>query len=478
MAEMTADARMDRAERRTIPPLAWLCAMTPGRPPRVQHGSSVRVLTDGIVEGVFAGYDLARSPAVFGSGLRLYPDHAVFVAASHTLEGLYVYRHEGGITISNSLSFLVENHGLQLPWLPSYGRIFATSVRGADSYEPTIARLRRGILSRFLCDNLVIHRDGRSALVRKTERKFMPTYPSYIESISSTLSDIIKQASDYRPLATVSTGYDSAACAVLAARYGCAEALTLRLARLGNPDSGVEVGRLLGMEVMELERPERVRGAVDEVAPFLATGAGGEDYCYREFVPCLKRRLLLTGFHGDFVWSLHHAPSATIARGDMSGASLQEVRLLHDFIHVPVPMIGTRQHTDILTISRSAEMAPFRLGTDYDRPIPRRLLEEVGVPRHVFGQRKNAASLPLFKDPTLWSPELRQAVTDLTRRLTLTQRTGYYARMAMRRHPWGFVSRRLTGMPDERIEEHSDPTNSALFLLGLDHMRARYRVAA
>jgi len=36
------------------------------------------------------------------------------------------------------------------------------------------------------------------------------------------------------------------------------------------------------------------------------------------------------------------------------------------------------------------EMAPWRLGSDYDRPIPRRILEEAGIPRQLFGTRKKA----------------------------------------------------------------------------------------
>src|SRR5438067_688694 len=35
-------------------------------------------------------------------------------------------------------------------------------------------------------------------------------------------------------------------------------------------------------------------------------------------------------------------------------------------------------------------MAPWRLGSDYDRPIPRRILEEAGIPRQLFGTRKKA----------------------------------------------------------------------------------------
>src|SRR2546427_8786426 len=39
------------------------------------------------------------------------------------------------------------------------------------------------------------------------------------------------------------------------------------------------------------------------------------------------------------------------------------------------------------TLFRSA---PWRLGSDYDRPIPRRILEEAGIPRRLFGNRKKA----------------------------------------------------------------------------------------
>lgn len=44
----------------------------------------------------------------------------------------------------------------------------------------------------------------------------------------------------------------------------------------------------------------------------------------------------------------------------------------------------------IARISLSDEMSPWRLGTTYDRPIPRRIVEEAGVEREAFGQHKKA----------------------------------------------------------------------------------------
>ena len=46
----------------------------------------------------------------------------------------------------------------------------------------------------------------------------------------------------------------------------------------------------------------------------------------------------------------------------------------------------------MVEVSQSAEMAPYTLGNDYDRPIPRRILESSGVPRELFGMRKKAVA--------------------------------------------------------------------------------------
>lgn len=66
------------------------------------------------------------------------------------------------------------------------------------------------------------------------------------------------------------------------------------------------------------------------------------------------------------------------------------------FIHLPVPFLGATAHPAIARISQSDEMRPWRLANDYDRPIPRRLVEEAGVARHLFGQEKKAVTIPMF----------------------------------------------------------------------------------
>jgi hypothetical protein len=53
-----------------------------------------------------------------------------------------------------------------------------------------------------------------------------------------------------------------------------------------------------------------------------------------------------------------------------------------------VPAIGAGDPLEVGHLSRSAEMAPWSVGGDYDRPLPRRIVEEAGVPRTAFAQRK------------------------------------------------------------------------------------------
>jgi hypothetical protein len=41
-------------------------------------------------------------------------------------------------------------------------------------------------------------------------------------------------------------------------------------------------------------------------------------------------------------------------------------------------------------------MKPWRLGIEYDRPIPRRIAEEAGVRRDAFGIQKMAVTVPMY----------------------------------------------------------------------------------
>ena len=66
----------------------------------------------------------------------------------------------------------------------------------------------------------------------------------------------------------------------------CREAITLRQGLTGDvhqrvEDSGRPVGELLGLTLREYTRPEYPERSFQEVAQFLATGTGGQDYNFQ-----------------------------------------------------------------------------------------------------------------------------------------------------------------------------------------------------
>lgn len=119
------------------------------------------------------------------------------------------------------------------------------------------------------------------------------------------------------------------------------------------------------------------------------------DYAMHCPAPLVEQRTCVTGFHGDIMWARSpKAISRDLVRGDSSGASLFEWRVATGFMHVPIPMIAFHQHPEIVHFSNSVEMVPWQIGGGYDRPVPRRVGEEIGgLPRNAFGLRKNAIAL-------------------------------------------------------------------------------------
>ena len=55
------------------------------------------------------------------------------------------------------------------------------------------------------------------------------------------------------------------------------------------------MAEVLGLQVQEFAYPEYAERSFQEVAEFLATGMGGEDYCFQPFAPVLGGRVLLAG---------------------------------------------------------------------------------------------------------------------------------------------------------------------------------------
>jgi hypothetical protein len=487
-----------------LPALAWLvdCMHRDGDL-RLRCGSSVEISEHGVFEGCWTGdfnpFDFDRAEYVFGSGVRFRDGVPVFVPPSHTLDALFAWIQPDGYCVANSLAFLCEHCGIELPFAAYGGRV-ASVVLGIDAYEKKIHKGTSGTLYRLVYDRFTIEA-GHVVTSRPDAGPKFSGYASYRARLLDVLHRAAQNASDparkqtFEPLATCSTGYDSAAGAALAVEIGCREAVTFRTARSGSNDSGREVGTSIGLSVLEL--PGHTIGwtpAVEREVEFCATGAGGEDIVFSQAETPLRNRLLISGFHGDAVWDIAKPAVTSIERGDISGSSLSEFRLRLPFIHLPLPFVGCRHWPDIRQISQSEEMLPYRVGNKYDRPIPRRILEEKGVSREMFGQQKNAVSTLIFGDRSRLS-----SVSLADVQAHESEVVGKRRHLLLLRGVWFFVLRatnrllrdlllKLLRCPalqkqvehfligDYRVFEHAHPRNSdAVFPRALKKQRQVYQ---
>jgi hypothetical protein len=421
-----------------LPPLAWLAALEP-RGATLLCGADVETFPEGWFEGCWAGsfgerrYNAACH--VFGSGCKIVDGRPLFVTPWHTLDALYVLHRKNRFAVSNSLAFLVRFSSIELPYDFEIGRRFTSIKKGVTHYERVVSEGPDWTLYRIVHHNFDL-RDGVLRTVPKPPEPAFEDYASYKGVLKSTLRAVGENGAApgrkarYSLITTCSSGYDSTACAALAASLGCRQALTLGTARSGRSDSGSAVAEALGLELVELERPGRARGTEFEEAEFFATGMGGEDYVFLGFGPYCHRRIVLTGFHGDVVWKRHAKPANNIARKDVSGSNLTELRLRHGFVHVPVPFVAATRHDALLRIAESEEMNPYQVGGPYDRPVPRRVAEEQGVPRGSFATTKKAGSIVFDWLSIFWSPNTLQDLKRFEGRLLSrggVSRTRYYA---------------------------------------------------
>ncbi len=409
-----------------IPPLAWIAILSRNCATlRLLHGRHVDQLSTGFFEGAwdgaFADADFDKAVNVFGSGAKFESKTVTFVSPSHTLEPIYIAQTAELTAVSNSLPFLLQYSDLKFDlWNFHYGDAFSAIVYGLE-FTPQTIPLIGGNLTILYHHNAVMAIDGTLTFKPKELPPKFESYSEYASYLRDVTGRIFANASDtsrrfqYRPIATISSGYDLAASAAIAKSCGCTEAISLSSSNRGEPDSGRAVAESLGLRHTDFER---MWGPVDSglaEAEFLATGMQGEDIVYSVFEERLRGRILTTGFAGT-IWYKQNPCMANYRRGDISGCSLGEFRLRTNFLHMPLVFIGGLRCLEIYEISNSPEMKAYSVGGNHDRPVPRRILEEAGVPRLAFGQAKRGASVLLFQGWNRISRKSSASIADYYKR--------------------------------------------------------------
>jgi hypothetical protein len=388
----------------TLPKLAWCAVLEQdSNDILIYHGPWVETRESYFVDGgwddVFENGNIDDTDFLVGTGGRILNGLVVFCTPSHPLERLYYIRRGRYLYLSPSMAFVLQLTGMELDidHIPYHWDLM-TLVSDVNRHIGSIP-LCEGLLHIVHFRNIVIGSDLNVTFKLKRATPSFPDYTAY----KNYLSDGLKRIADnfrspyrvinFEPICTLSTGYDSTACAALATEIGCRDAVTFRRATTGHDDSGTLIGERLGMRVFELDRDDvfRIHGLPE--AEFVAIGNMGETSVCAAMEKHYSRRFVILGLGGDNVWTWDRPKSNPLNRNTATFCDFGEFRWRVGFSIVPLPYFGCTSHSCIVQIGASAPMKPWSIGGHYDRPIPRRIAEEKGVDRSLFGRVKKATTI-------------------------------------------------------------------------------------
>ncbi|MBI5523214.1 MAG: hypothetical protein HY910_11330 [Desulfarculus sp.] len=410
---------LECTQNEALPKLAWLARVDRREQvARVVHGAALEKgdgwLVEGVWDGPFGQGDFHQSENFFGSGIRLVGEEVHFVPSTASIDRLLYCEHQGQALVSNSLILMLAATGATLDDDHDYWRECLSIIKGVDRHDRRFAVRHPTLehLEQVFYENIIISREPTRHELR-IRRHRIDSFEDYVGSLQQILGGILRNMADparrfaLRGYSTLSCGYDSAAVAVIMRGLGVNEAFTGHPVRQplepllprGWKEDARGIGRHLGLTVHWLD--DRRQGISQDELYYLCTNypkhhsGHWSELSFHSMAQHIAQSgrlgVVFTGNHGDTVWDVN-TPERHLAehirRGCLTGLNQTEIRLHAGYITVPVPFIWAHEVLKIRQVTLSPEMAPWRLGNGYDRPIPRRLLEEAGVPRQLFGFEK------------------------------------------------------------------------------------------
>jgi hypothetical protein len=386
----------------TLPKMAWAATLKADSDVlHLRAGSGVDIWSDG--HSFSEGLRITQADAItegqyhfnLTTGGSALEGHAVFWTPGHILDRLFLVQTPRETVISNSLPFALKASGTSL---------VATHIHYPFQFGCTLVHaqpipIAGGRLYSLSNAMVRVKQDGRFDILHKETPPGFHDYGSYLGALHAFIDEVgaaneRRGTSALRPITTISSGYDSPAVSLLSTRIGTNRALSILDSRGGTAgdDSGEQIAHVLGLTVTSALRTDYK--AFGWAAERLFYVFGWPEYMpFYTFADHLKDSILFTGFRGDTMWDRVVDPIGAGWSWDPGGASLQEFRLRTGFVHLPPAVFGWRHFMTAIGISNSAAMKPWALDNGYyDRPIPRRMLEERGIPRESFGMVKRAVT--------------------------------------------------------------------------------------
>ena len=398
-----------------LPKLAWLADIDRASGKVTVHtGSCVECQDSFFVAGAWngefseAGFD--SSSVFYGTGAKFTSDSLHFYTPSHALERLVSYEDDKRVLFSNSVPLAMSYAELELdPKIDQYERYFCSILHGPHKCCNAIPMKDGKQLCQCIVGAVHIDTECRRSYERRAAVEPFKNFEDYygrmmddMRAVYANATSADRKHTKYGLCTTISSGYDSIANAAVARQLGCNRAVSLS-GSIFDEDDGAKVASEMGYTNIikrdHLYYREK-KGCID--AEYISSGeiAKHQQFCVFEdqFADCL----VFMGTRGDYFWGLNSEANNDF---DMVGffynetdISFTENALRNGYIFVAMATYGTSQSTTIQPISKSEEMKPWRLGTEYDRPIPRRIAEGVGAKRESFGQSKRGGGFSFCYD--------------------------------------------------------------------------------
>ena len=487
-----------------IPSLSWLATINKsGGVIKLIHGTMVECCEHYFVSGVWDGsfekgeFDTALS--FHGTGGILKEDSVTFATPNHLQESLYSLVQDNVFVISNSLPFLLAYTGHKLD-VNNYNYEYnLNSIFFGKKRCVKELRLKDATVQMHRYCNLKVLSDLSWEELSKPAKVELRTFEDYKSKLTGTLRRIVENASDvkrkcqYNLVTTISKGYDASATSALVHDLGCDTALTFSSPEKYVHDSGAEIARILGYKnIIEGNGCAYMDNTALWEAESASCGDVGCLVAFNTFENKYKDSILFLGLKGDSIWG----KDESLANRDfdfikMSIAAEQnpEHYLRNNTIEISVPLVLGYEWPSIYKINNSSEMTKYSVGGEYDRPIPRRIVEEKGVPRKAFGFKKQGAGFTYRFQPTLKSVRSKMSATSYNSLLDYSKSLRrnpfkYYAhvcRYYMTNFPiyFNFLMHRLHLPLKIKYSSKyvSSPISSLLILWGMNEMIKRYKKA-
>ena len=396
-----------------LPPLAWIAVIDRDKVVFV-CGEKVEHRDNYAVSGVWSGdYEQVNfdTVAMFcGSGLKLLDNNSVEIStATHALEKVFVYKTEENVYVSNSFCLLLAYCDLKLDIMENqYESIMCSTIDGLDNYKKTIPLSDKHFISQYMICNIFVDDNLQIATKEKAELRDFLDYNDYYSRLTKDIEAMhnnaisAKRHSRYGLVSTISSGYDSCACAAIAKKIGCETVVSLSGGGYDS-DSGYSVATALGYKNYIARNNKSYINKSDCIdTEYICSGEYGTHLQFSVFEDLFASNLVFMGLKGDYYWGkntpvsnrfkIDHYPYFT------ANISYIENALKNAYIVIPLPTYGASKMDSIRRITLSDEMQPYTLNNDYDRPIPRRIVEECGVSRNLFGMGKRGGGFCMNYD--------------------------------------------------------------------------------